>query len=203
MFRRSLLLGAAAALLALWIPTWYIDRRFASSMHSLHDAPAAEVAIVFGAGLRRDGRPTAVLYDRVAAAAALFLGGRVERLLMSGTRSGETYDEPAAMRELAIELGVPEQAIELDGGGTRTFATCQRAMQVHGVTEALLVTQRFHLPRALATCAGLGLQASGIEADLRHYNPRVYRFWETRELPATTVAVVELAIARLGKLVRP
>ena len=200
MFRRSLLLGAITALLALWIPTWYIERRFASSVHSLQDAPAAEVAIVFGAGLRRDGRPTGVLYDRVAAAAALFLNGRVERLLMSGTRSGDSYDEPAAMRDLAIELGVPEQAIELDGGGTRTFATCQRAMQLHGVTDALLVSQRFHLPRALATCAGLGLHASGIEADLRPYGRRAYRFWETREVPATTIAVLELAVSRLGKL---
>lgn len=203
MFRRSLLLGAIAALLALWIPTWYIERRFASSVHSLHDAPAAEVAIVFGAGLRRDGRPTGVLYDRVAAAVVLFMNGRVDKLLMSGTQSGEDYDEPAAMRDLAVELGVPEQAIELDGGGTRTFATCQRAMLLHGVNDALLVTQRYHLPRALATCAGLGLQASGIEADLRSYNPRVYRFWETRELPATTIAMLELAVARISRLVRP
>lgn len=197
MFRRGLLLGAIAALIALWVPTWYIERRFASSVHSPEEAPAAELAIVFGAGLRRDGRPTAVLYDRVAAAVQLFQDGKVQRLLMSGTQIGQNYDEPGAMRRLALELGVPAEAIDLDPGGTRTFATCQRALETYAGAATLLVTQRYHLPRALATCAGLGLQASGVLADLRPYNPRVYRFWQTREIPATTVALVELAVARL------
>lgn len=196
MFRRGLLLGAIAALIALWVPTWYIERRFASSMHSPQEAPAAEVAIVFGAGLRRDGRPTSVLYDRVAAAVQLFNDGKVQRLLMSGSQAGPSYDEPAAMRALAIELGVPAEAIDLDPGGTRTFATCQRALESYASVPTLLVTQGYHLPRALAICAGLGLQASGVLADLRPYNPRVYRFWEAREIPATTVAMLEVAVAR-------
>lgn len=199
MFRRGLLLGAITALLALWMPTWYIERRFASSIHPLESAPAAEVAIVFGAGLRRDGRPTAVLHDRVMAAVQLFLGGKAELLLMSGTQSGTSYDEPEAMRQLAIESGVPAAAIQVDGGGTRTFTTCQRAMQQFGIERALLVSQRYHLPRALAICAGLGLQADGVEADLRRYSTRTYRFWETREIPAMVVALLELAVAGLSQ----
>lgn len=197
MFRRGLLLGAIAALIALWVPTWYIERRFASSVHSPEEAPVAAVAIVFGAGLRRDGRPTIVLYDRVATAVQLFQDGKVPRLLMSGTQAGPSYDEPGAMRALAIELGVPAEAIDLDPGGTRTFSTCQRARESYPGAAMLLVTQGYHLPRALAICAGLGLQASGVLADLRPYSPRAYRFWETREIPATTVALVEVALARL------
>ncbi len=197
MFRRGVLLGTFAAVLALWLPTWYIEQKFGASIYSLEAAPAADLAIVFGAGLRRDGRPTAVLHDRVAAAVELLLSGRVDRVLMSGTQSGETYDEPAAMRELALELGVPASAIELDRGGTRTFSTCERAAQSYPGQRALLVTQRYHLPRALATCAGLGLQAVGVAADLRPYSERIYRFWELREIPATAVAVIELALAGL------
>lgn len=197
MFRRGVLLGTFAAVLALWLPTWYIEQRFGPSIYSLEAAPAADMAIVFGAGLRRDGRPTAVLYDRVAAAVELLLSGRVDRVLMSGTQSGETYDEPAAMRALAMELGAPAGAIELDRRGTRTFSTCERAALNYPGQRALLVTQRYHLPRALATCAGLGLRAEGVAADLRPYSQRIYRFWETREIAATTVALVELALARL------
>lgn len=197
MFRRGLLLGALTALLALWLPTWYVERKFAGSIYSAEAAPVADVAIVFGAGLRRDGRPTAVLADRVAAAVKLLQDGKVEQLLMSGSQQGDSYDEPAAMRQLALELGAAPEAIEIDGQGTRTFTTCQRAAQLYQAQRALLVTQRYHLPRALATCAGLGVQAQGVQADQRSYNPRVYRFWETREIPATTIAVVELALSRL------
>jgi vancomycin permeability regulator SanA len=190
-FRGGLILGAVLALLALWAPRRIVERRFAGRIYTAEDAPSAPVAVVFGAGLRRDGRPTAVLYDRVAAAVQLYRAGKVEQLLMSGTRSSESYDEPAAMRDLAIELGVPGQAIQVDGQGTRTFASCERAAETFGYGQALLVSQRYHLPRALATCEALGIQADGVSADLRPYNPRVYRYWETREVLATTVALLE------------
>lgn len=191
MFRWGLIIGGTLALLALWAPKQIVERRFAASIYSVSDSPSAPVAVVFGAGLRRDGRPTAVLYDRVAAAAQLYRAGKIQQLLMSGTQTSEGYDEPAAMRDLAVELGVPSEAILIDGQGTRTFASCQRAVEDYGLDQALLVSQRFHLPRALATCEALGIQASGVAADLRPYHPRAYRYWETRELLATSVAFLE------------
>ncbi len=148
------MLGAIAALLALWAPKRIVERRFVDSIVDIADAPHAPVGIVFGAGLRRDGGPTTVLYDRVAAAARLFSEGKVDSLLLSGYETLEGYSEPSAMREVAESLGVPSEAIVTDGLGTRTFTTCERAISTFGIERALLITQDYHLPRALAICDG-------------------------------------------------
>lgn len=198
MFRGGLILGLLLAFLALWAPRRIVERRFANSIVDIPNAPHAPVGIVFGAGLRRDGSPTSVLYDRVAAAAQLYREGKVDALLMSGHETNEGYSEPQAMRMLAESLGVPEEAIVTDGLGTRTFTTCERAQSTFGVDQALLVTQTYHLPRAMAICAGLGIDAVGVSSDLRSYSPRAYQFWETREIPATLVALVEILIAGLA-----
>lgn len=159
-------------------------------------APQKRVAIVFGAGLWRDGSPTPVLRDRIATAAQLFFSGKVEILLMSGDNSTVYYNEPAAMQAYAIELGVPEAAIVLDYAGRRTYDTCYRARDVFGLREAILVTQNFHLPRAIYTCNALGLEAVGVPADLRQYRKRSLFFWNLRETPATVVALWEAHITR-------
>lgn len=190
-------MGAIAALLALWAPKRIVERRFVDSIVDIADAPHAPVGIVFGAGLRRDGGPTTVLYDRVAAAAQLFSEGKVDSLLLSGYETLEGYSEPSAMREVAESLGVPSEAIVTDGLGTRTFTTCERAISTFGIEQALLITQDYHLPRALAICDGLGIDAVGVSADLRPYSPRALQYWETREILATLVALVEIFIARL------
>ena len=186
-----LLVVAAVAVVTLWAPKQWVEWRYGDAILLPAQAPKAPVAIIFGAGLRRDGTPTAVLYDRVATGAQLFREGKIRQLLMSGSRFPDRYDEPAAMKGLAISLGVPEEAILTDAGGTRTLVTCQRAISVFKIERALLVSQSYHLPRALATCNGLGMQATGVSADLRAYSPRSLRFWETREIPATLVALLE------------
>jgi SanA protein len=170
---------------------------------SVDKAPARRVAIVFGAGLWRDGSPTPVLRDRVATAAQLFFAGKVEKLLMTGDNSYIEHNEPGAMRSFALELGVPEEAIVLDYAGRRTYDSCYRARAIFGVQEAILVTQSFHLPRALYECNALGLPSIGVVADMRVYRTRSLLFWNLRELPATLVALWEVHITRpepvLGK----
>jgi SanA protein len=158
-------------------------------------APAARVAIVFGAGLWRDGRPTPVLRDRVATAAELYFSGKVEKLLMSGDNSTIEYNEPGAMRAYALSLGVPDEAIVLDYAGRRTYDTCYRARDIFHVGSAILVTQGFHLPRALYTCNALGIPAVGVPADQREYRPRSMAYWNARELVATLVAFWEVYVS--------
>lgn len=165
-------------------------------IHSVENSPSAQAAIVFGAGLTRDGRPTPVLRDRVATAVDLYFAGKVEKLLMSGDNRQITYNEPAAMREYAISLGVPHEDIVLDYAGQRTYDTCYRARAIFGLDDVLLVTQAYHLPRALLTCGGLGLDAQGVNADRREYRTRSLNFWRMREVGATLVAVVDVYITR-------
>ncbi|MCH7663297.1 MAG: YdcF family protein, partial [Chloroflexi bacterium] len=146
---------------------------FASSRVKLAGEVApSSVAIVFGAGLRRDGLPTSVLRDRVATAADLYLSGKVGELLMSGQSP-----EPDVMREFALGLGVPAAAILLDNGGLRTYDSCYRAAQIFGIEEAILVTQGFHLPRALYVCDALGIPAQGVAADNYRYRISAQVIW--------------------------
>jgi len=159
---------------------------------SVDDIPAHGVAIIFGAGLWRDGSPTPILRDRVATGAELYFAGKVEKLLMSGDNRFEDYNEPAAMRDYAVQLGVPENTIVLDYAGRRTYDTCFRARDIFELDSAILVTQGFHLPRALYTCNALGVAAVGVEADQRSYRRRSLAYWHTREAIATLVAMLEV-----------
>jgi SanA protein len=159
---------------------------------TLQNIPSQSVAIVFGAGLWRDGSPTPVLRDRVATAVELYFNKKVQKLLMSGDNQYSDYNEPGAMREYAIELGVPSEDIILDYAGRRTYDTCYRAKAIFGLENAILVTQSFHLPRAIYICNQLGLQAIGIAADLREYRPRSLFYWNLREIPATVAALWEV-----------
>jgi SanA protein len=189
LLRIVLLAALLAAVIAL--PRAWVVSRFTPRIYSLESLPEArrQAAIVFGAGLRWDGRPSTVLADRVATAVQLYQRGLVEQLIMSGSQHQSGYDEPAAMEAMARQLGVPEHAIVQDGAGTRTIETCRQAIQAFELQSAYLVSQQYHLPRALATCAGLGLQADGVAADLRRY--RAERYWRLRELPATLIALWE------------
>lgn len=164
-------------------------------IYTTSDAPLARAAVVFGAGLQRDGSPSPVLKDRVASAVHLYKLGKVEKILMSGDNRFLDYNEPAAMKTYAISLGVPEDVIVLDYAGRRTYDTCYRALHIFGLQEALLVTQNFHLPRAIFSCQGLGMQVSGVKADLRDYNSHSLRYWNLRELPATLVALWQVWVS--------
>jgi SanA protein len=173
--------------LLLYAPRWFLIRRYSERIFALENAPGKITAIVFGAGLRRDGTPTTVLADRVTTAASLYREGKVNKILMSGSISGDHYNEPVAMRSLALDLGVPAQDILIDTGGTRSLYTCQRAHQLFGIEQALLISQRFHLPRALIICDAIGLSAEGVTSDLHPYRSRF--LWELREIPATLRAL--------------
>jgi SanA protein len=195
----AILLGLAALILPRLVTALYAIPR----SYTVEAAPAKPVAIVFGAGLNRDGTPTPVLKDRIDTAARLYFVGKVQKILMSGDNRYLNYNEPGAMREYAISLGIPKDAIVLDYAGRRTYDTCYRALTIFSVHEALVVTQSFHLPRALYTCNALGIEAVGVAADLREYRISSLAYWNLRELPATLTALVDVHLARplpvLGK----
>jgi len=193
-FVRVSLYLSGGILLVLGLPTLVASVYAAPRTFSVEKSPTAPVAIVFGAGLSRDGSPSPVLRDRVATAAQLYFDGKVSKLLMSGDNRFINYNEPGAMREYAIRLGVPEEAIVLDYAGRRTYDTCYRARHIFGVEQAILVTQAFHLPRALFTCNMLGLPAIGVIADQRVYHPISYRYWRLREIPATLMAFIDVFV---------
>lgn len=137
---------------------------------SLQDLEHAPVAVVLGASVKRDGTPSDALQDRVQTAIRLYKMGKVGKLLMTGDDGGFHVNEVATMKRMALEAGAPEQDVIVDGHGYRTYESCKRAVEVFGIKEAILVTQRFHLYRALYLCTQLGMnEVQGISADLQTY----------------------------------
>lgn len=182
--------GATILLIARLITAIHSKGR----VYSIEDIPAERAAIVFGAGLWRDGSPTPVLRDRVQAASELYFAGKIEKLLMSGDNRFDNYDEPTAMKKYALELGIPEEAIILDYAGRRTYDTCYRAKGIFGLESAILVTQEFHLSRALYICDALRIENKGINADRRTYRKISRLYWNLREALATISALWDVHI---------
>ncbi|OGO22921.1 MAG: hypothetical protein A2Y54_07160 [Chloroflexi bacterium RBG_16_51_16] len=184
------------SLAALFLPRLITALHAGARVYTVEHAPYEDVAIVFGAGLRRDGTPTAILRDRVQTGAQLYLAGKATKLLMSGSNQDIGYNEPEAMRQYALDLGVPDEDIVLDYAGRRTYDTCYRAGAVFGVKSALLVTQAFHLPRALFLCNALGINTAGVEADNYYFLKRSRMIWNIRELFATAGAFFDVYIIK-------
>lgn len=193
---RAILLAGVLGFLGLILPRLITTLHALNKVYRAEDAPSDRVAIIFGAGLRRDGTPTAVLRDRVETGANLYFSGKVEKLLMSGDNQVVEYNEPEAMRRYAISLGVPEEAIVLDYAGRRTYDTCYRAKAIFGVESALLVTQKFHLPRALFLCTVLGVKAVGVEANNLYYRKSSLLIWNIREQFATFTAFMDVFVEK-------
>ena len=181
-------------MLGLLLPRLFTALHAWNKVYLPNNVPAERIAIIFGAGLRRDGTPTAVLRDRVETGASLYFSGKAEKLLMSGDNQVVEYNEPEAMRRYALSLGVPEEAIVLDYAGRRTYDTCYRAKAIFGVESTILVTQKFHLPRALFICNALGIKAVGVEANNLNYRRSSLLFWNIREQFATFTAFTDVYV---------
>jgi vancomycin permeability regulator SanA len=200
---KGLLFLSGGMLLVGW-PWLFILRKTHSRIyHSAADAPTAPVAIVFGAGIYRDGTATPVLADRVAAAVDLYRAGKVRKIILTGDNRFPEYNEPAAMMNLAVSLGVPEDDLVPDYAGRRTYDSCYRARFVFDVQQAILVSQAFHLPRAVYLCDQMGIEAVGVSADRREYRISSRILWTLREWPACISAVVETQITHPQPVLGP
>jgi len=165
---------------------------FADSIMAIPVENPQRVAIVLGAKVQENGEPSNALNDRIVTAVELYRAGRVKKILMSGDNPTENYDEPTAMKATAIKLGIPEGDIILDFAGRRTYDTCYRAREIFEVKKAVVVTQKFHLPRTLYLCNNLGVDSIGVTANRRRYEGEDY--WAYREFFSTASAWFEVNI---------
>ncbi len=191
----------AAAFLVVpwaWMHLAYAHRTF----DSVSDAPEEPVAIVFGAALWPNGL-SPMLRDRVDRAVELYRAGKVRKLLMSGDNRFLYYDEPGKMAEYAMKLGVPREDVVMDFAGRRTYDTCYRARRIFGVKSAILVTQGFHIPRALFTCNHLGVKSVGVTADQNFYGWGLKLRYTLREVLASDKAVWDLFVGKPTPILGP
>ncbi|WP_224362516.1 SanA/YdcF family protein [Hyalangium versicolor] len=168
------LLGGALAVLGVLALSRFVQTRYQDRIVPLSTAPEAPVVLVFGAGLAPGGVPSAVLAQRLDTAIALWKAGKARAVLVSGDNSDRFHDETHAMRRYMLERGLPEQAVLGDDSGLSTYDSCVRAFTVFQVRKALLVTQGFHLPRALYIANSVGMDAWGVAADEGRPSTRRY-----------------------------
>jgi vancomycin permeability regulator SanA len=155
------------------------------------DVPPAEVAIVPGALVNANGKMSGMLADRVKEASLLWHTGKVSKILVSGDHGQWTYDEPDTMRKALVRDGVKPEDIFEDHAGFDTWATMVRARSIFNIQNAVVVTQGFHMPRALFLAEEAGIQVSGLLADqhkwgyqgkrseIREVLSRVKAIWDT------------------------
>lgn len=189
-----LLIAAGLALIVVLGPPVAVVVATASHRTDVAGAPSAPVAIVLGAGLDATGRPSWMLQQRLDTAIDLYRRGAVKALLMSGDHSTTDHDEVAAMAAYAQAHGVPSAAVVLDHAGFDTYSSCSRAQTVWGIEKAVVVSQSFHLPRAVFTCRRLGVEASGVAARDAEWSVTAYGW--AREIPAIDKALLDLARGR-------
>ncbi|MFG2709273.1 vancomycin high temperature exclusion protein [Streptomyces goshikiensis] len=185
--RRAVRAVMAGCVLAL-LPSAWTHAVAADRLRTTAGVPSAEVAVVFGAGLW-NGRPTPYLANRLDAAAELYRAGKVKVVLVSGDNSRTEYDEPDAMRTYLTAHGVPGDRIVSDFAGFDTWDSCVRAKEIFGVHRAVLISQRFHIHRAVALCEAAGVDSYGVGVTDAH--DATWYYGGTREVFAAGKAVLD------------
>jgi vancomycin permeability regulator SanA len=181
--RGVLLLVCAGFLLILYVNLTMYDgtREKIVSGDVLSDYDA-DCILVLGASVRENGSPSLMLRDRLDTSIGLYEIGVSDRLLMSGDHSSPYYDEVTAMKSYAVEAGIPSTDIFLDHAGLSTYESIYRAKYVYGAQRIVIVTQSYHLYRALYLADALGLEAVGVSCDTVRYNGQILR--DVREVAA-------------------
>jgi SanA protein len=202
--RKTLMLLATAA---VGIPVLVVAGANAlvlagGSWRAPDDARRAEAALLLGAEVRPDGSMSGMLADRVRVAARLYREGKVAKVLASGDHGRPDYDEPNAMKRALVAAGVPARDVFTDHAGFNTWDSVVRARKVFNAKSVVVVTQGFHLPRAVWLARRAGLEAHGASADLHHYGDGG-KAAEVREVLARVKAVGEAVTGRDPRFLGP
>jgi len=146
-----------------------VRSQYAKSIYDQGNVPPEPVIIVLGGSIKKDGTPSDALADRLKVASDLYVNKKGEKILVTGDNGQFRSNEVKAMEDYLLQTGIPAKDIMVDGQGYRTYESCSRAKNVFNISQAILVTQNFHLPRALYLCNVMGVQSVGVSADLHSY----------------------------------
>ena len=189
-----LLLGLGIIGLATVAAAVSIVRSTASGhIYTESEVPATPVALVLGAQVNPDGTPSAFLAARLDPAKRLYDAGIIETIIVSGDHLASEFDEPAAMRNYLIRAGLPKETVIADAGGFDTYESCLRAKRIFNLSRLIVVTQSYHLMRAVATCRALGVDATGVGDDSVRQQPIAWWRGAIRDQLACVKTIVDLA----------
>ncbi len=193
---RLAVVGVGVSLLLVGGAAWYVHAMSQDRIANLAAVPAAPVALVLGAEVYADGTPSNYLRARLDLAYDLYLKGKVKAILVSGDNGTVHYNETDGMRAYLIGRGVPAVKVVGDYAGFDTYASCVRAKRIFGVTKAIVATQSYHLPRAVATCRAIGLDAWGVGDETAKVNQGMWTFGTVREFGANVKMVYDVVSQR-------
>jgi vancomycin permeability regulator SanA len=189
-------LGVAAAVLAMAGGALWLRAGAAGHTYTEAAVPAAPIALVLGAQVYADGTPSAFLVARLDIARRLLADGKVRAILVSGDHREWRYNEPGAMATWLREHGVPMTKIVVDYAGFDTYDSCARARRVFGVRKAIVVTQTYHLDRAVTECRALGVDTAGVGDDSARIYRRPWLNSAVRERGAAVKAIIDVVSHR-------
>lgn len=194
----------AAGLAVVGLPVAYRWAMSHDRVATVTSVPAAPVALVLGAEVYSNGTPSPYLRARLDLAAKLYKAGKVKVLLVSGDNGTKQYNETDAMRNYLVKVGVPAKVIVGDYAGFDTYDSCGRAKRIFGVNAMTIVTQSYHLTRALAICRTIGIDAWGVGDDsVKKLNPDTWNAGVTREYGANVKMAWDLLTQRTPTLGPP
>ena len=184
--RFFIILISAAVLLAtaVFVPNFIVIKKGESNIVALEEAAElsdVDCAVILGAGVR-EGKPTPMLRDRLLVGIDLYKSGAVKKLIMSGDHGSTDYDEVNIMKSFAVDRGVPDEDIFMDHAGFSTYETIYRASEIFEADNIIIVSQKYHLYRALYIAEKLGIKSVGVSADLDTYRGQTKR--DLREILA-------------------
>ncbi|SEG03731.1 vancomycin high temperature exclusion protein [Paenibacillus sp. UNC499MF] len=176
--------GALAVAGGIWLAAsdYEVRRDGAARKVSAENAPGADAIIVLGAKVHPDGRLSEMLKDRMITAAELYESGKADKILVSGDHGTLGYNEVRAMKDFLLERGIAEEHIFMDHAGFNTYESMYRAKAIFQIRKAVVVSQDYHLARALYDAEGLGIEAYGVAADRQEY--RGMTKFKAREMAA-------------------
>ncbi|BCY13613.1 vancomycin high temperature exclusion protein [Actinoplanes sp. L3-i22] len=189
-------LGVVLGIVTVAASNLWVLRESSGQIYSVADVPDAPVALVLGAQVDPGGVPSAFLAARLDLARDLYQTGKVKAILVSGDHAQWSYDEPGAMMNYLVARGVPAERIVMDHAGFDTYDSCSRAYKIFGVRQAIVVSQSFHVPRAVALCREMGIETTGVGDDTaRLYKPLWFR-GQVREWAAAVKAAWDVTTHR-------
>jgi vancomycin permeability regulator SanA len=205
-FRRLVIAALVAVVVAgasVGGAVWWARSTADGHLYSEAGVPPRPVAIVFGAQVDDHGKPTPFLEARLELARRLFVAGKVRAILVSGDDGQVSYNEVDPMREWLIAQGIPAAKVVGDYAGFDTYSTCVRATKIFGVNSAILVTQSFHLPRAVAVCREMGIDAVGVGDETVRANYFWWHWGTARDRLACVKAVFDVTVDPGPKFLGP
>lgn len=184
---------ATTLLLLAILPVLIVQLSYRNRIASVEQVESKPVAVVFGASIYA-GKPSVVLEDRLDIAKELYDKKKIQKIIVTGDNGEVDYNEPMAMKKYLAKQGISEEDIIPDYAGFRTYDSCYRMKEIFDQSSVILVTQEFHLPRALYVCNSLGVTAAGVRADKHEYTGSLQ--WFFRELGASWQAWWDVVVIK-------